>query len=101
MAYLQNMDAVEPLVGGIKDEHWRVRMTCVQSLGRLGASGLTSELVGALNDEHRRVREAAVVALGRVGDESALGSLYQRLGEDSGNQQLTRALRRIEERSHD
>ena len=75
MAYLGDLRAVPTLVDGIADEHWRVRMTCIQTLGRLRAKGVTEHLIEGLDDSHERVRLAAATALARTGDESAIGRL--------------------------
>lgn len=72
-------------------------MTAAQSLGRIGAEGVTPELVAALDDEHPRVRSAAVVALGRVGDGEALAPLAQRR-RDLDRERVDRALAAIEQR---
>jgi HEAT repeat protein len=48
------------------DQHWRVRMTAVQTLGRLGAAGVSDALKAAVDDEHPRVRAAAELALHRL-----------------------------------
>lgn len=99
MAYLDDTDAVGPLVNCVSDEHWRVRMTCVQSLGRLGAEGLTSELVHGLDDDHWRVREATVVALGRIGDSDALWRLSLLLDKEPENRKVEAAISHIDRRS--
>ncbi len=75
MAYLGDKRAVLALVSALSDEHWRVRMNSIMSLGRLRVDGVTDSLRRTLLDEHPRVRHAAVVALGRVGDESAMRDL--------------------------
>lgn len=98
MAYLNDIRAADALVNGISDEHWRVRMTCIQSLGRIGATGLSSELAAGLDDEHPRVRSAAVLALGRVGDGEAISPLARVLDEDPENRQIESAISSIERR---
>lgn len=67
MAYLGDVEATDALVRGISDDHWRVRMTCIQTLGRIGAVGVSNELEKGLEDEHPRVRKATALALTRVG----------------------------------
>lgn len=99
MAYLGDLAAVPTLVRAIEDEHWRVRMTSIQTLGRLGAEGVTYALLAGLADEHERVREAAVVALGRVGTDEALVPLLQTRIGDGYRDRLQTAIDNITRRT--
>ncbi|HEU4750141.1 MAG TPA: HEAT repeat domain-containing protein [Acidimicrobiia bacterium] len=67
LAYAGDPAAAPALLSALADPHWRVRMTAIQTLGRLEVEGVTDELVAALADEHPRVRAAAAVALRRLG----------------------------------
>ncbi|MEX2624938.1 MAG: HEAT repeat domain-containing protein [Acidimicrobiia bacterium] len=67
LAYAGDISATPALLEARTDEHWRVRMTAIQTLGRLEVEGITDELEAALADEHPRVRAAAAVALRRLG----------------------------------
>lgn len=100
MAYLEDQGVRGPLLEALRDEHWRVRMNAVQTLGRLGIQDVSGDLIAMLNDEHERVRAAAAVALGRVGGPDAIETLKPLLDDPSekGFTQIDRVLRRIEER---
>lgn len=100
LAYVGDDDAGPWLVEAFDDDHWRVRMTAAQSLGRLGAVGYEEELGRLLGDEHPRVRAAAAVALGRTGNEFALVPLRAALDDADATvrRQADRALARVERR---
>lgn len=101
LAYLGPADAaVEPLLRAVRDPHWRVRMTAVQTLGRLGVDGVEEELSRAARDAHERVRAAAVLALGRAGNELALPALQDATDDavERVRAQADRALARVEKR---
>lgn len=101
MAYLNDVGAADALVSGISDEHWRVRMTCIQSLARIRVLGLSADSLAGLDDEHPRVRSATVLALGRVGNGEARSRLARVLDEDPENPQVESAIASIEERESD
>lgn len=67
LAYADDSGAARALLMATTDQQWRVRMTAVQTLGRLGVKGVSNHLRAALEDEHPRVRAAAEQALQRVG----------------------------------
>jgi hypothetical protein len=100
LAYLGDDRARSVLVDALRDEHWRVRMNAVQTLGRLGISDVTSDLVDKLDDEHERVRGAAEVALGRVGGPDAIEALRPLLDDPSEERfhRIDRVLKKIERR---
>lgn len=100
LAYLGDDRARSVLVDALGDEHCRVRMNAVQTLGRLGISDLTSELIDKLDDEHERVRGAAEVALGRVGGPDAIEALRPLLDDPSEERfhRIDRVLKKIERR---
>ena len=75
LAYVGNTDVGPALVAAADDDHWRVRMTAIQTIGRLGIEGTTTHLLEHLNDEHPRVRAAPILALERVGTAEAVGRL--------------------------
>ena len=66
MAYAGDLSVAPSLVAATTDDHWRVRMTAIQTMGRLGAEGVTDRVRAALDDEHPRVRAAAELALTRL-----------------------------------
>lgn len=100
LAYLGDDSAGPWLVDALGDDHWRVRMTAAQTLGRLHITGHDQELALLLVDEHERVRAAAAAALGRTGSEFALEPLETAV-EDSAEvvrRHADRALARVEHR---
>lgn len=98
LAYMGDLSARGSLVAALSDDHWRVRTTAVQTIGRIGIRDATGPLVAALDDDHPRVRSAAVLALERVGDETALGRLSGLLGSDSSSRRAEQAISRILDR---
>jgi HEAT repeat protein len=81
---------VDPLIGGLKDENFQVRLHSVQALGGItsdyptGRSWLrdsrpVSGLIACLKDRDRAVREDAAIALGMIGDVSAVPALIEAL----------------------
>ena len=102
MAYLGDAAAASYLIDALDDDYWRVRMTAIQTLGRLGIEGITPELIKGLDDEHDRVRAAGVIALGRVGDETALQQLIEEVddADDDWFSRVDRAISSIEKRHH-
>jgi len=102
LAYVGRTDVGPQLRSASCDAHWRVRMTAVQSIGRLGIDGLTAALVERLDDHHRRVRAAALLALERVGTGDAIETLSRAAAspERGGSERLAaeRAVARILER---
>jgi len=101
LAYVGNKTAGSALLAALGDDHWRVRMMAIQTVGRLGIEGATLELVDRLNDEHPRVRSAAVLALERVGTEEAVDRLLRQWATGSQRTRAERAVARIIERTDD
>ncbi len=66
LAYVGDVSTAPWLVRALADDHWRVRMNAVRTIGRLRIAGLESEVAPLLEDPHRRVREAAELALERT-----------------------------------
>ena len=77
LAYVGDTETGPALLAALDHEHWRVRMTATQTIGRLGIEGATSHLLQGLSDQHQRVRSASVLALQRVGTEGAVERLLQ------------------------
>lgn len=75
LAYVGDAAAAPALAAASGDEHWRVRMTAIQTIGRLGLPGMTGTLLSGLTDPHARVRAASVLALERVGSGEAIEAL--------------------------
>jgi HEAT repeat protein len=100
LAYLKDRRARVALLDALSDEHWRVRMNSVQTLGRLGLQDVTTDLIAMLDDEHERVRAAAAVALGRVGGPEAIETIKRLLDDPSDERftQIDRVLKKIERR---
>lgn len=101
LAYVGSKAAGSALLASLGDDHWRVRMTTIQTVGRLGIEGATFELLERLNDEHPRVRSAAVLALERVGTEEAVERLLRWSATGSQRTRAERAVARIIERADD
>lgn len=99
LAYVGNKDVGTALLAALGDAHWRVRMTAIQTIGRLGIEGATPQLLGRLDDEHPRVRSATVLALERVGSERAVERLLQQAATGSERSRAERAAARIIERA--
>ena len=59
--------AAASIVLGLRDEAWRVRMTCARVCA-IRELGVPDDLVPLLHDENWRVRDAAAWAIGRVGE---------------------------------
>src|SRR6266581_5383104 len=79
---------VDPLIAGLKDENFQVRLHSVQALGGItsdyptGRSWLRDSrpvphLIALLKDKDRAVREDAAIALGMIGDPSAVPALVE------------------------
>jgi HEAT repeat protein len=79
---------VEPLMAGLKDENFQVRLHSVQALGGItsdyptGRSWLKDSrpvpgLIALLKDKDRAVREDAAIALGMIGDPIAVPALVE------------------------
>src|SRR3989441_5626388 len=79
---------VAPLIEGLKDENFQVRLHSVQALGGItsdyptGRSWLRDSrpvppLIALLKDKDRAVREDAAIALGMIGDRSAVPALIE------------------------
>ncbi len=85
---------VEPLIEGLKDENFQVRLHSVQALGGItsdyptGRSWLRDSrpvpgLIALLKDKDRAVREDAAIALGMIGDPSAVPALIEAMQDGS------------------
>lgn len=83
LGYVGDKDVAPWLEAALDDDHWRVRMTAAQSIGRLRLSGSERALLALLRDPHQRVRAAAVTTLGRVGGDSVLPRLEELLEDES------------------
>lgn len=100
LAYLGEDSAATWLHDALSDDHWRVRMTAAQTLGRLHIEGYEEALSECLSDGHLRVRAAAATALGRTGNEFALAPLQEAIDDEAEDvrERADRALARVEER---
>lgn len=67
LAYIGDHRSAPSLVRALGDDHWRVRMTAAQTIGRLRLQGCSAELLPLLEDDHGRVRDAAALALELTG----------------------------------
>lgn len=85
---------VDPLIEGLKDENFQIRLHSVQALGGItsdyptGRSWLRDSkpvphLIALLKDKDRAVREDAAIALGMIGDNSAVPALVDAMQDGS------------------
>lgn len=63
---IEDLDAVEPLIEALNDEHWEIRETAVRTLGKLKATRAVEPLINALGDNHSFVRSDARWALNNI-----------------------------------
>lgn len=80
---------VQPLLYCLnnKDEHYQVRLSCADALGRVGDKFAVNTLINIVQDEEEKsvyVRESAAVALGMLGDTSAIDPLVSILETKKG-----------------
>ena len=101
---------VDPLIEGLKDENFQVRLHSVQALGGItsdyptGRSWLQDSrpvpgLIALLKDKDRAVREDAAIALGMIGDPSAVPALIEALQDGQVKVRAIMALGMIGDRS--
>jgi hypothetical protein len=77
--------AVSPLIGGLTDQDWHVRMGAVIALRIIGDPDAVPYIEELLSDENRFVRREAVKSLGRIGNEHTTDALVKALSdEDAG-----------------
>ena len=77
IANQKNTDVVSSLLYCLnnKNEHYKVRLACADSLGRIGDRFAVAPLIDVVKDEDEKsvyLRETAVSALGLLGDARAL-----------------------------
>src|SRR5947209_7255909 len=100
---------VEPLIAGLKDENFQVRLHSVQALGGItsdyptGRSWLRDSrpvphLIALLKDKDRAVREDAAIALGMIGDPSAVPALVEAMQDGAVRVRAIMALGMIADR---
>jgi HEAT repeat protein len=82
-------DAVEPLVGLLKDPHWDVRLAAADRLGMIRDPRAVEALLVSVQDSNKSVRRGAIAALGSIGDGRAMAPAVDLLG--STDKQLVRA----------
>ena len=70
-----------------KNDHYKVRLSCADALGRLGDKYAVVSLIDVVSDEEEKsvyIRESAAAALGMLGDVRAAESLVSILETKSG-----------------
>ena len=70
-----------------KNDHYKVRLSCADALGRLGDKYAVVSLIDVVSDENEKyvyIRESAAAALGMLGDVRAAESLVSILETKSG-----------------
>ena len=77
--------AVEPLIGVLSDDDWRVRWSAAEALGKIGDERAVEPLIEVLSydDGDENVHEAAAEALGEIGDERTVEPLIGMLSDDN------------------
>lgn len=68
-------NAVDVLLGGLRDQNESCRARAAESLGKVGAQKAREALLAALDDESFLVRGHAAEALGQLGDQSVAPTL--------------------------
>lgn len=95
-------DLADALVGGLADEHWRVREMCAKVVRHREVGAAADALVPPLNDPVPRVRAAAARALAVVGEHEHLEPLREladdpeRLVRDACSRALPQLLERLD-----
>ena len=74
-----------PLILDILSEsqHHDVIIACINTLGKFGDSGATSNICEYLYSGHREYTMAAIKALGQIGTPTAMNRLSERMGTDN------------------
>lgn len=87
---------VSPLLEGLKDKDWRVRLKTTETLGVLGSKLAVQPLLEIVKDDpDTAVRQDAIRALGNIGDSSATEYLLSVLDEPRLQIQAIEALGKI------
>ena len=76
-------DAVEPLIGVLRDDNPSVRMSAAEALGQIGDVRAVEHLLAALKSPAVEVRKSAAEALGQIGDVRAVEPLIAAMKEAS------------------
>ena len=89
LANTKDSQAVYPLLYCLnsKDEHYKVKLSCADALGKIGDRYAVLPLMNIVEDESEAsvyVKESAVSALGMIGDEKAVDSLVSILESKKG-----------------
>ena len=89
LANTKDSQAVYPLLYCLnsKDEHYKVKLSCAEALGKIGDRYAVLPLMNIVEDESESsvyVKESAVSALGMIGDEKAVDSLVSILESKKG-----------------
>ena len=74
---------VETLIAGLKDENLDVQQGAVKGLGKLGDSRAVEPLITILKSEKGYMRSEAAAALGNISDVRAFEPLYKLVTQDS------------------
>jgi len=73
----KNRDSIIPLLNCLnnKSENYKLRLSCAESLGKIGDKFAVTPLIDILSDEEEKsvyLKESAAIALGMIGDMRAL-----------------------------
>lgn len=88
LADLKDITAIPKLIVLLQSDSFRVRLRCVQILGKLGDSSAVPALAALLADDRSVVRNATAKALAHIGDQRAVSPLIAAL-----NAEIDRALK--------
>lgn len=97
-ASLEATGAVPHIVSLLGDDDWWLRLTAIETLGKIGDPRAVEPLLNAMRDPDNQM--ACAEALGRIGDERSLGPLCHLLSSPSPEVRVEalRSLRRMANR---
>jgi len=79
LGFMNDLRAVEPLIGALKDATWEVRFAAAHSVGQLGEARAVQPLIECLNDSNGGVRQNAMEAILSIGTSHATDELLKAL----------------------
>jgi HEAT repeat protein len=73
----------EPFLKGLKDENWKIRISCVEFLGKMKNEEVVGPLIDLLDDENTlEVKKTIASVLGRLKAEDSLYNLRNMVSKD-------------------
>lgn len=99
LLYVWDDAAAQAVVGGLSDEHWRVREMCAKVCRHRELTEGSADLVKLAEDENERVRLSALKAIGAICEADAAGPLLAKSFRSGREAEAANAsLRRMEHR---